>query len=125
MRYQDTYLIVQTTKWRGSWGIPGGKVELGETILAAAVREIQEEVGLEIVHVRFALLQEAILSPEFMKPAHFLLFNYFADAVSNEVCTNEEIVQYAWVTLEEALEYPLNSYTKALILLAQEAQREH
>jgi ADP-ribose pyrophosphatase YjhB (NUDIX family) len=30
------------------WGVPGGRVETGESVRAAAIREIQEETGLEI-----------------------------------------------------------------------------
>ncbi|WP_309573063.1 NUDIX domain-containing protein, partial [Deinococcus sp.] len=41
-------LLVRTTKWRGLWGVPGGKVEWGETLLEAVKREFQEEVGLEL-----------------------------------------------------------------------------
>jgi nucleoside triphosphatase len=50
-------LIVQTTKWRGTWGVPGGKVDLGEPLETALKREMMEEVGLDIYDIRFALLQ--------------------------------------------------------------------
>jgi nucleoside triphosphatase len=108
-------LIVKTTKWRGTWGVPGGKVEWGETLEAALVREFQEEVGLELTHIRFALLQEAVLDSQFCQPAHFIMINYYAFSASETITPNEEIVEWAWVTPEEAMEYPLNSYTRILI----------
>ena len=37
----------------GSWSIPGGHVEMGETLHEALVREVAEETGLEVVVDRF------------------------------------------------------------------------
>lgn len=112
---QNNILIVQTTKWNGTWGVPGGKVDWGETMENALKREFQEEVGLILTNIRFALLQEAVLDPQFHQPAHFALVNFFASSNSEEITPNEEIVTWAWVTPQKAFEYPLNSYTKILI----------
>ncbi|WP_293912512.1 NUDIX domain-containing protein [Deinococcus sp.] len=119
VRSPSGYLIVQTTKWRGSWGVPGGKVDYGESLVQAVKREFLEEVGLTLRGVRYAQMQEAIDSPEFYKNSHMLLLDFLAETEGSEVTPNEEIVQWAWVSLEAALTYPLNSYTRTLIELAQ------
>ena len=108
-------LIVRTTKWCGTWGVPGGKVDWGETMEAAVIREFQEEVGLNLSDVRFALLQEAVLDSQFHKPAHFVMVNYYAFSASDTIIPNEEIVEWAWVTPQQAKKYPLNTYTQVLI----------
>lgn len=108
-------LLVRTTKWRGLWGVPGGKVQLGESLEEALRREVLEEVGLALHEIRFALLQEAIYSPEFHRPAHLLLVNYFAKG-EGEVRGGEEILGWAWVEAEKGLDYPLNTFTRALLL---------
>ena len=112
------YLIVQTTKWSGTWGVPGGKVEYGETLEAATRREFAEETGLTLSGLRFVQTQEAVLSPEFYKDAHMLLCDFLAQTKQTEIIPNGEIVQWAWLSLEEALRYPLNSFTRTLIELA-------
>ena len=119
VRSPGGYLIVQTTKWRGSWGVPGGKVEYGESLVQAVGREFLEEVGLKLRNLRYAQMQEAIDSPEFHKDSHMLLLDFLAETDGSNITPNEEIVQWAWVSLETALTYPLNSYTRTLVELAQ------
>ena len=116
------YLIVQTTKWRGTWGVPGGKVEYGETLEQATIREFAEETGLKLTDLRFVQTQQAVLSPEFHKDAHMLLCDFLARTEQTEIVPNEEIVQWAWVSLADALTYPLNSFTRTLIELALRAE---
>lgn len=108
-------LIARTTKWKGLWGVPGGKIEWGEPLEVALKREFREEVGLSLSNVRFALLQESVLDEGFHKPMHFIFANYFADSDSEAVTPNEEIAEWAWVEAERALEYPLNTYTKVFL----------
>lgn len=108
-------LIARTTKWKGLWGVPGGKIEWGEGLEAALKREFREEVGLNLSNIRFALLQESVLDERFHKPMHFIFANYFADSDSEEVVPNEEIAEWAWVEAQRALEYPLNTYTRLLV----------
>lgn len=112
---QKNILIVETIKWKGSWGVPGGKVDWQEKMEEALIREFKEEVGLNLTNISFALLQEAVLDSQFYKPAHFALVNFFANTNTQEIIPNEEIVKWAWVSPEKAFEYPLNSYTKILI----------
>ncbi|MEB3341734.1 NUDIX domain-containing protein [Okeania sp.] len=108
-------LIVETTKWRGTWGVPGGKVDWGESLETAVAREFMEEVGLKLNDIRFAMFHEAILDPQFYKEAHFIMVNYWAKSEGEDVVPNEEIVRWEWVTPENAFNYSLNSYTRILI----------
>ena len=73
--------------------------------------------------MRSAQTQEAVLSPEFHKPAHMLLVDFFARTASLTVTPNEEIVDWSWATLDEALGLPLNTYTRTLVELARREAR--
>ena len=108
-------LMIRTHKWSDLWGIPGGKIERNEPSETALKREILEETGLEITNIRFVMVQDCIDSPEFMRPEHFLLLNYLAKASSHEVTLNEEAEDFAWVTVEQALQLDLNTATKILL----------
>jgi ADP-ribose pyrophosphatase YjhB (NUDIX family) len=108
-------LLIRTHKWRERWGVPGGKIEYGETMAAAVRREVREETGLELVDIRWAPVQEAVESPEFYRPAHFLLLNFVARSGSERVRLNDEAQAFAWVDPKEALEMDLNRPTVVLV----------
>jgi 8-oxo-dGTP pyrophosphatase MutT (NUDIX family) len=108
-------LLVRTHKWGGRWGVPGGKVEGGETLLAAVHREVREETGLTVGAVVWAPTHEAVDHPEFHRPAHFVLLNFVARALDEDVTLNDEAQDHAWCTPEEALGLDLNAPTRALV----------
>lgn len=108
-------LMIRTHKWGDRWGIPGGKIERGEPSEEALRREIREETGLEVSDIRFAMVQDCIGSPEFMRPEHFLLLNYVAKAGPGQVVLNDEAQEFRWVTPSEAVELDLNTPTKLLL----------
>jgi len=108
-------LMVRTHKWGHRWGIPGGKIERGETSTDALRREILEETGLTLGSVEFALVQDSINSPEFMRPEHFLLLNYIAHAITTDVLLNDEAEEFKWVSLTNSLALNLNEPTRVLV----------
>jgi ADP-ribose pyrophosphatase YjhB (NUDIX family) len=108
-------LLIRTHKWGGRWGVPGGKVDWGESLLAAVHREVREETGLQLAEVRWGPLQEAVLHPEFHREAHFLLVNVIARATGEAVTLNDEAQAFAWCTPAEAAALDLNEPTARLL----------
>ena len=108
-------LLIRTHKWGDRYGIPGGKIDDGETMEAALVRELKEETGLDVSDVRFVTAIDSVYSKEFYKPVHMVLLNFTARSPGGAVTLNEEAQAYVWVSPEEALGYDLNAPTRQLI----------
>ncbi len=108
-------LLLKSHKWPGMYVVPGGHVELGERIEDAVTRETKEETGLDVYDINFINFQEFIYDPSFWKPRHFIFFDYACKTDSLEVQLNEEAEEYVWVRLDEAVDLPLDTYTRTSI----------
>ncbi len=111
----ERVLLCRTPKWKGKWGIPGGKIRRGETAEAALRREIAEETGLEIRDLTFATVQDSVDSPEYVRREHFLLLNYLVTACHEDVKLNEEADAFCWVEVGKGLAMDLNLPTRRLL----------
>ena len=101
---------------RGRWVIPGGAVELGETLHEALVREMQEETGLvvrprEVVLV-FDRIQREGLSVEY----HYVIIDYACDYVSGELRAGSDADEVARVAPDEIGRYDLPPQALDLVL---------
>jgi ADP-ribose pyrophosphatase YjhB (NUDIX family) len=117
-------LLVRTHKWRGTLGVPGGKIERGETQTAALLREMREETGLSVRDIRFVIAQDAIDLPEFYRPSHMLLLNYSCRTDDTQVTLNDEAEEFLWLTPTQALALDLNAPTRTLIEVWLEQRRD-
>jgi len=109
-------LLAKSSKWKNRFTLPGGHIELGESIEEALKREVKEETGLEIQSVRFLNLQEAIYSEEFHEPKHFIFLDFLCETQTTEVKVDtEELQEFIWVEPTKALEMDVDSFTKKTI----------
>ncbi len=113
---QGRVLMIRTQKWSNLWGIPGGKIKLGEPSAQALRREIKEETNLEVGEIEFVMVQDCIESKEFYRSAHFVLLNYTCRARgAAAVRLNEEAQEFKWVAPAAAMEMQLNRPTRILL----------
>ena len=105
-------LLVKTHKWKGKYTIPGGHVELGETLVDALKREVTEETGLVVINHDFLCYQEFIYDPSFWEQRHFIFFDFIVHVEDQEVQLNDEAQEYLWVDVKDAFSLPIDSYLR-------------
>ena len=109
-------LLALSHKWFDKWTIPGGHIELGEKMNDAVIREIKEEVGLDITVERLLLIQEAIYTDQFWKKRHYIFFDFLCRCEKDNVALdNREIQNYSWVWPGQALNLNLESFTRNVV----------
>ena len=107
--------LMRSHKWHDSYTVPGGHIELGETMKDALIREVKVETNLDIYDIKLITHQEFIFDDEFWKKRHFIFFDFAAKTDSDDVILNYEAQYHVWVSLEEAFKLNLDKYTKHAI----------
>jgi len=101
-------LLVKSPKWPGKWVVMGGKIESGETIAHALIREVKEETGLDVQFDRVIEVAEFVNTPDFYQPSHLIALQCECHLVgSNRVTLDpSELSQFRWFSLSKALQLP-------------------
>lgn len=86
----------------GLYTLPGGGVELGETLEDAVVREVREETALEVKPVALAGYRQAIAHDSAGRvERHFVILPFAASWIAGEVSLNEELAEAHWLAPAE------------------------
>jgi 8-oxo-dGTP diphosphatase len=114
----DAVLLVKRGKAPsdGKWAIPGGSVELGETLQQAAEREIFEETGIRIradrpVYTFDYIEREHNGAIRF----HYVIVDLAADYISGEINPGDDAAQAAWIPFAELESLDMNTTTRAFL----------
>lgn len=88
----------------GAWSVPGGRVELGETLHEAVVREVAEETGLAVVVDHFLGWVERIGDTE-----HFVILDFEVTVLDAdaEPSAGDDAAEAAWVPIDDLGDYRL------------------
>lgn len=98
------------------WAIPGGCVELGETLQEAAEREITEETGIIIQAKKPIYTFDVIERDENGHIRfHYVIVDLAADYVSGELRAGDDAVDVSWVSLKDLNNRNVSDATRKLL----------
>jgi ADP-ribose pyrophosphatase YjhB (NUDIX family) len=107
----DHALLIRrgTEPLMGQWSIPGGTLELGESLQAGVARELLEETGLELIEVFDRIFPaEDSGSGSVSRPRyHYVIVDFLCERISGEPCAGSDVTDVAYVKEEDLSHYQL------------------
>lgn len=115
---EDKVLLVLRGKppAENQWSIPGGCVELGETLQEAAEREIIEETGIVILAKAPVYTFDVIERDENGHVRfHYVIVDLAADYIRGELSPGDDAVDVSWVSPKDINHYNVSAATRKLL----------
>lgn len=83
---------------KGRWSIPGGKLDFGETVRQAALRELAEETGVTARITRLIDVVDSIMDGQ-----HYVLIDFEAEWIDGEPVASDDAADARFFPLDEAM----------------------
>lgn len=104
----------------GRWSLPGGSLEVGESLEDGAARELREETGLEVEVGPMVEVFDRILRDEDGRVRyHFVLVDYLCRPVGGTLEAADDVSEARWVALDDLEPYGLTDKATSVIVTAQ------
>jgi 8-oxo-dGTP diphosphatase len=100
----------------GQWSLPGGAVEVGETLEAAIVREVLEETGLSVTVVSMIeVFDRILLDPHGRAQYHFVLVDYLCRPMAGTLQAGSDVTDAIIADPQDLSSYQLTRKTTDVI----------
>lgn len=100
------------THGNSTWGMPGGHLEMGESLEECIEREVMEETGLIVTSIKFAAVTNDIFSPEKQYITIFMTCEYKSGKIKDEPGKMENWQWFEWDNLPTPLFLPIINLKK-------------
>jgi mutator protein MutT len=102
---------------RGKWSIPGGLVELGESVEETVVREVKEETGLDVEKPEHVdVVDNIVKDSDGGIKYHFVIIDYFVKLKGGTLKAESDAEDLRWVKLSDVEKYDLTITFRAFFL---------
>lgn len=104
--YRDGHVLMLKKPRRGWWSAPGGKMEIGESILESAIREYREETGMKLILPRLKGIFTMVIEKK--EGNHeWMLFTFLAEDFSGERFSSSPEGELSWIPIEDISKLPM------------------
>ena len=109
---------------KGNWSFPGGRIELGETVLEAARREVLEETGIEIEPLEIFQVYDWVTRDDTGRILfHYIVHYVRARYVSGEPRAQDDATDVLWATRAELADLSMHPFAReTAVRLLQDAE---